>query len=104
MSGLRCWPGAVAYITSPWAVRSEHGMLVTVVRRAVAMEPVASRDGGVSRSYGPAGKAAPAWVCEGRGDRFPCVIADRCLRPVLPPPEAESTTTDADQPQPAEVA
>jgi hypothetical protein len=104
MSGLRCWPGALAYIVAPWACRSEHGLQVTVLRQGTLGERVESRGGYGSRCEGPSlGGCHVGWLCDGRGSRFPRFIADECLRPLLPPPGAEDTPTTADKPQPVEA-
>ena len=101
MSGLRCWPGALAYIVAPWERQQEHGTVVTVLRRAAAGERRTQRNGRWTESNCA---LCRAWLCDGPGGEFPCFIADECLRPIVPPPAADSNPTAAEKPQPVEAA
>jgi hypothetical protein len=109
MSGLRCWPGALAYITNP----KMFGVQVTCLYLAPA-EDFELPDGFPAfRTTGVA-----SWVIEFATPRpVLCRIAgvltermtkyavcgDKWLRPIVPPPGAEDTPTTADKPQPVEA-
>lgn len=87
--GLRCWPGCYAYIVAPWFPAEDHGTVVTVSRAAVYGETVLTRGGELSKAVP---RRALGWLCDASGDRFPCFIADECLRPITPPPGTEVET------------
>jgi hypothetical protein len=110
MSGLRCWPGALAYITHP----SMFGVQVTCLYIAPADDFTLPDGFPAIRGPEPA-----AWViqfasaqpvrCLLKGvlttrQAFYAVCGDKWLRPIVPPPDAESTPTTVDKPQPVEAA
>lgn len=94
--GLRCWPGCLAYITDAEDERTR-GALVEVVRRA----DIDDED-----DFGP------SWIVKARSELVAFVgddevlareviAPDCCLRPITPPPAAE--TADTREPIAAEV-
>ncbi len=113
MSGLRCWPGALAYITHP----SDFGHMVEVLYLE-PREHYTLPDGFPAFSVG--GPNQSMWVIKAMGKPFAATVyraggrtprramyaacEDRWLRPITPPPGAEDTPTTADKPQPVEAA
>ncbi len=89
MSGLRCWPGAVAVI-----VRSPLGLNLDKWVECVAVVGVHTEHGAVWRV-----KARSRQLVTDMGVRCAaCDVPDAWLRPITPPPGTEVTTTDADKP------
>ena len=89
MSGLRCWPGAMAVIVRS-ANRNE-GRTVECVS--------------LTHGSGELG-TGPRWVTDPPVfDRWGRVrpVLDSCLRPITPPPGTDCTTHEADKPQPVEA-
>jgi hypothetical protein len=98
MSGLRCWPGALAFPTGARNPKNR-ATLVQCLRIATADELEAfnftSFDG-------------PVWVLDRplksiHGHMLP-LCRDKTLTPITPPPGTEDTPTTADKPQPVEAA
>ncbi len=93
MSGLRCWPGAIAAV-----VHSPMGLNTDKWVECVGLV-------GAHSEYGP------VWRVRARSRQLvtdmgvvcaACDIPDAWLRPLTPPPAADTTT--ADKPQPVEAA
>jgi hypothetical protein len=97
MTKLRCWPGAIAYITHP----REFGRLLEVISLAPPHQFTLPNG---ALCLGSSNPEFPAWVVKAIGWKFRVRLEsgawaereyaacdDRWLRPILPPPDAELT-------------
>lgn len=106
MSGLRCWPGCLAEVVDDREFPQNNGVRGVVVGRAT--EDEFGELWGEEWSFKP---ASPLWAWDDdeRTQASPgmpghcTAMYDRALRPVVPPPAADSSPTTADKPQPVEV-
>jgi hypothetical protein len=73
-------PGIVAYIVRPWMRADDLGRPVTVLRRGIRGQSVTARNGSTSCCDGPG--ESTGWLCDANGGKFPCFIAEECLRPL----------------------
>ncbi len=105
MSGLRCWPGCLAEIVDDREFPQNNGIRGVVIGRA-------SEDK-FGELWGEEWEFRPAAPILGWDDAertrfslsvpgYPLAVYDRSLRPITPPPAADTTT--ADKPQPVEAA
>ncbi len=106
MSQLRCWPGALAYITNP----AMFGRMVEVMYLETRLDYTLP-DGSDGFT---AGDPASTWVIRSLGGGFPGVkvfksgvlvrtrtamyaaCGDKWLRPITPPPATKTTDTPAE--------
>lgn len=73
---MNCKPGDLARIVAPFE-EAGRGMVVTAVRLAARGEIVRSKLG-----FEEYPVRSDLWVCDAHDERFPCLIADECLRPI----------------------
>jgi|LakMenEpi03Aug12_release.lakeMendotaPanAssembly.Ray.scaffolds.fasta_scaffold29198_19 hypothetical protein len=77
---MKVKPEIVAYIVRPWIRAEDIGRPVTVLRRGIRGQSVTTRNGGISLCDGPG--ESTGWLCDAHGGKFPCFIAEECLRPL----------------------
>ena len=100
MSGLRCWPGCLAYITGG-GFPENVGSVVEVIKLADPTEYVqGDSDEWECRPLSPIWGLGP-WGPIRDGDLT--AIWDKHLTPITPPPGTDCTTHEADKPQPVEA-
>lgn len=100
MSGLRCWPGALAIV-----VRAKLPENVGIVVRCIEVIRMCPDRGAMwlSESLRP---GPTVWVHNEKptgGLHYRSLSPDAWLIPITPPPGTESTPTTADKPQPVEA-
>lgn len=77
---MRFNPGEVAYIVRPWTIDEDIGRPVTIIRLGIYGEKRKMRNGGITNCSGPSGMSMPGWLVDANTDKFPCFVADECLR------------------------
>ena len=101
MSGLRCWPGALAIV-----VRAKLPENVGLLVRCIELVPLDAGAGPMWMTE--CARPAPSvWIHSGRpspGLEHRALCPDAWLRPITPPPGTDCTTHDADKPQSVEAA
>lgn len=68
-----------AFIKRPWAIDTDIGRPVELLRIAAHGEIVQKRGGGESRVIGFGNSSGRVWLCDASANGFPCFIAEECL-------------------------
>lgn len=80
---MNCKPGDLAFIRRPWLIDEDIGRVVRVIRLGKTYEKIVMRNGVHSICTNPS--RSVGWLVDSSNERFPCFVADECLRPIRDP-------------------